>query len=81
MYEDILGAVFKPTDAEWSRIKNANLQPFRWSPLTVINKALIYKTLDATLRELCEVTPEPILQPAPTPTPITGMITRSRSKK
>lgn len=84
MYEDILGAVFKPTDAEWSRIKNANLQPFRWSPLTVINKALIYKTLDATLRELCEVTPEQVLQPAPTPaptpTPITGMITRSRSK-
>lgn len=77
MYEDILNAIFKLTDKEFAKVKNAGLQPFRWSPLAVINTALIQKTLDATLKELGCI----IEQPSVIPIEPTGMTTRSKSKR
>lgn len=52
MLVNILGAFFNCTDAEKETIRMATIPEFKYSPLTVINKALICKTLEKTLEEL-----------------------------
>jgi hypothetical protein len=52
MYCDILGNFYKLEEKDRKIITNANLKPYRWSPLQVINSALVHKNIKDTLQYL-----------------------------
>lgn len=52
MYCDILVSFYKLEEKDRKIIMNANLKPYRWSPLQVINSALVHKNIKDTLQYL-----------------------------
>lgn len=52
MFEDILGASLSLDDKGREKVRKANLPLHTWTPLQVINTALLHKTLDKTLQVL-----------------------------
>lgn len=52
MFEDILAASLSLDDTGRERVRNANLPLHTWTPLQVINTALLCKTLEPTLAAL-----------------------------
>lgn len=52
MYQDILAGFYKGGETERAAILSAGLEPARWSPLQVINTALMSTGLEETLRQL-----------------------------
>ena len=51
MYVDILGAFYNLNE-DRMLVTKAKIEPYKWSPIQVINSALIKKSLVATLEYL-----------------------------